>query len=103
MPLPNALVSDVGSPPIPEARAWLDRYDGSLGPAIHLSQAVPGNAPHPGVLERRASAAGSPDAAGYGPIAGDDDFRFAYAAELRRLYGGRIEPADIAVTTGCNM
>ncbi|MET0427479.1 MAG: aminotransferase, partial [Microvirga sp.] len=103
MPLPNALVSDVGSPPIPEARAWLDRYDGSLGRAINLSQAVPGNAPHHAFLERMASAAGAPEAARYGPIAGDDDLRSAYAAELCRIYDGRIEPGDTAFTAGCNM
>jgi aspartate/methionine/tyrosine aminotransferase len=102
-PLLNALVTDVGSPPIPEARAWLDRYDGAYGPVINLSQAVPGNAPHHGILERLAMAAGSPEAAKYGPINGDADLRAAYAAEMSRFYEGRIDPADTAITAGCNM
>ena len=58
----NPLVADVGSPPIPEAQAWRSiaaRWSG----LIDLSQAVPGSAPHPAMLERLAEAAGSPGAA----------------------------------------
>jgi aspartate/methionine/tyrosine aminotransferase len=99
----NPLVADVGSPPIPEAQAWRLRYDGSHGPLIDLSQAAPGAAPHPDLLERLAERAGSAEAARYGPIAGDEDLRGAYAADLSRLYGGRIESADVAITAGCNL
>ena len=99
----NPLVADVGSPPIPEAQSWTGRYDGSFGPLINLSQAVPGNAPHAGLLERMAAAAGSAAGAQYGPINGDASLRQAYAAELSRLYEGRIEPADTAITAGCNL
>ncbi|HLM39053.1 MAG TPA: aminotransferase [Microvirga sp.] len=99
----NPLVADVGSPPIPEAQSWTARYDGSFGPLINLSQAVPGNAPHAGLLERMAASAGSAAGAQYGPISGDAGLRQAYAAEMSRLYEGRIEPADTAVTAGCNM
>lgn len=99
----NPLVADVGSPPIPEAQAWTKRYGGAYGPLINLSQAVPGNAPHPGMLERLATAAGSPAGGQYGPINGDAGLREAYAAELSRLYEGRIGPSDTAVTAGCNM
>ena len=99
----NPLVADVGSPPIPEAQSWTGRYDGSFGPLINLSQAVPGNAPHEKLLERMAAAAGSAAGAQYGPINGDPELRQAYAAELSRLYEGRIEPADTAITAGCNL
>jgi aspartate/methionine/tyrosine aminotransferase len=99
----NPLVADVGSPPIPEAQSWTGRYDGAFGPLINLSQAVPGNPPHPGMLERLAASAGSAGAAQYGPISGDAPLRQAYAAELSRIYEGRIEPGDTAVTAGCNM
>ncbi len=99
----NPLVADVGSPPIPEAQSWTGRYDGSFGPLINLSQAVPGNAPHAGLLERMAAAAGSAAGAQYGPINGDADLRQAYASELSRLYEGHVEPADTAVTAGCNL
>jgi aspartate/methionine/tyrosine aminotransferase len=99
----NPLVADVGSPPIPEAQSWTQRYDGSLGPLINLSQAVPGNAPHVGLLERLSATAGSAAGAQYGPINGDADLRKAYAAELSRIYEGRVEPADTSITAGCNL
>ncbi|NIX77690.1 aminotransferase [Microvirga terricola] len=99
----NALVADVGSPPIPEAQSWTKRYDGAYGPLINLSQAVPGNAPHPGMLERMAATAGSAAGSQYGPINGDGDLRQAYAADLSRLYEGRIAPEDTAMTAGCNL
>ena len=67
----NPLVADVGSPPIPEAQAWTRRYDGSYGPLINLSQAVPGNAPHAELLERMAAIAGAAAGSQYGPINGD--------------------------------
>ncbi|MGO4570997.1 aminotransferase [Microvirga sp. 2TAF3] len=99
----NPLVADVGSPPIPEAQSWTKRYDGAFGPLINLSQAVPGNAPHAGMLERLAATAGSASGAQYGPINGDAGLRQAYATELSRIYEGRIEPGDTAVTAGCNL
>jgi len=99
----NSLVADVGSPPIPEAQGWTRRYDGSYGPLINLSQAVPGNAPHASFLERLAAAAGEAATSQYGPINGDAPIREAYAAEMSRLYEGRIEAADTAITVGCNM
>jgi len=104
LPTPiNPLVADVGSPPIPEAQSWTARYGGGFGPLINLSQAVPGNEPHPGMLARLAAMAGSPSGAQYGPISGDRDLRQAYAAELCRLYDGRLEPSDTAITAGCNL
>lgn len=99
----NSLVTDVGSPPIPEAQGWLARYDGSRGPVINLSQAVPGSAPHPSMLERLSASAGSAASAKYGPINGDDELCATYAADLSALYGGRIEPRDTAITAGCNL
>jgi aspartate/methionine/tyrosine aminotransferase len=99
----NPLVADVGSPPIPEAQSWIKRYDGSFGPLINLSQAVPGNAPHASLLERMAAAAGSAAGSQYGPINGDAPLRQAYAADISRLYEGRIAPDDTAITAGCNM
>jgi aspartate/methionine/tyrosine aminotransferase len=99
----NPLVADVGSPPIPEAQGWTRRYDGAFGPLVNLSQAVPGTAPHPALLERLAATAGSAAGAQYGPISGDAGLRDAYAAELSRIYEGRIAPEDTAVTAGCNL
>src|SRR3954468_5758779 len=99
----NPLIADVGSPPIPEAQAWTRLYDGSHGPLINLSQAVPGHPPHPDFLKRLAASAGSGEGAQYGPINGDGALRSAYAADLSRIYEGRIGAADVAITAGCNL
>jgi aspartate/methionine/tyrosine aminotransferase len=99
----NPLVAEVGSPPIPEARGWMQRYNGAFGPLIDLSQAVPGHPPHPDLLRRMAEVAGAPDGSRYGPIHGDESLRRAYAVEIARLYGARITPEDVAITAGCNL
>jgi aspartate/methionine/tyrosine aminotransferase len=99
----NPLVVDTGTPPIPEAQGWLRGYDGGRGPAIDLSQAVPGYPAHPEMLEQLGIAAGSPAAASYGPILGDAALREAYAAEVSRQYGAEIRPTEVAITAGCNL
>ena len=99
----NPLVAETGSPPIPEAQGWTRRYGGSCGPLIDLSQAVPGDPPHPDFLARLAASAGSVPGAKYGPIAGDEDLRAAHAADLSRIYGGSIGRSEVAVTAGCNL
>lgn len=98
----NPLVRDTGSPPIPEAQAWLRNYRGERGRAIDLSQAVPGYPAHPEMLERLARAAGSTAAASYGPIMGDPELRDAYAAHLSELYAAKVKAAEVAITAGCN-
>ncbi len=98
----NPLVRDTGSPPIPEAQAWLRNYSGTRGPGIDLSQAVPGYPAHPEMLERLASASGTAAAAAYGPILGDPALREAYAAHLSGLYGATVRPTETAITAGCN-
>lgn len=91
------------APPIPAARAWAARYDGRAGPALDLTQAVPGYPPPPELLAKLAGAAGSAEAAGYGPIAGDPALREALAAEMSAFYGAPIGPAAVAITAGCNL
>jgi len=104
MPPPrlNPAVAAIQSPPIPAAQAWARAYEGARGPLIDLSQAAPGGAPHPALLERLASAAGSADAARYGPILGDEALRAALAADVTARYGGRVAAGEIAITAGCN-
>jgi aspartate/methionine/tyrosine aminotransferase len=91
------------APPIPAARAWAARYDGRAGPALDLTQAVPGYPPPPELLARLGAAAGSAAFAGYGPIAGDDALREALAADVAARYGAPIAPAEVAITAGCNL
>jgi len=102
MNLFNANVRDTGTPPIPEAQGWAKRYDGSLGPIIDLSQAVPGYPPHPELLRHLSQAAGTQAAARYGDIYGDEGLREALSTEITSLYGGSVTPDNIAITSGCN-
>jgi aspartate/methionine/tyrosine aminotransferase len=99
----NPNLVDTGTPPIPAARAWMGGYDGGFGAPIDLSQAAPGSAPPDELLKRLAAVAATPEAARYGPILGDAGLRDAYAADLTRVYGGRVEAADVAITAGCNL
>ncbi len=99
----NPNVVDTGTPPIPAARAWMARYDGTRGPAIDLSQAAPGSPPPAELLARLATAAGRPDTARYGAILGDAVLREAYASEVASIYGADVGAADVAITAGCNL
>jgi len=47
---PNLLISALSPPPIPSVQAWGRDYNGSRGPLIDLSQAVPGYPTHPDML-----------------------------------------------------
>ena len=91
------------APPIPAARAWAGRYRGEAGPAIDLTQAVPGYPPHPDLLARLAAAAGDAASAGYGPILGDPGLREALAAEIGARYRAPVGADDVAITAGCNL
>ena len=102
MTLLNPLLIDTATPPIPEAQSWAKGYDGSRGPLIDLSQAVPGYPPHPDLLARLSRAAGDSEAASYGPILGDSALREAYSAHVSQLYGATIAPEEVAITAGCN-
>jgi aspartate/methionine/tyrosine aminotransferase len=93
----------VGAPPIPAARVWASRYTGAAGPAIDLTQAVPGYPAHPDLLARLGEAAASRAAAGYGDIDGDLALRRALADDLALAYAAPFSEADIAITAGCNL
>jgi len=99
----SARVAATDAPPIPAARAWAARYAGAAGPMIDLTQAVPGYPPHPEMLERLASAAGSRACAGYGAIDGDEPLREALAEELTAFYRAPFSAGDVAITAGCNL
>jgi aspartate/methionine/tyrosine aminotransferase len=98
----NPNLTLTAAPPIPEAKAWAARYDGSAGPLIDLSQAVPGYPPHPDLLQRLGEAARSREAASYGDILGDEALRLTYAGHVSDMYSADIIGREIAITAGCN-
>ena len=96
-------IQATAEPAIPAARAWAARYAGQAGPAVDLTQAVPGYPPHPALLEQLSRAAGDARLAGYGPIDGDPALRAALAADITRFYGAPLEAADVAISAGGNL
>jgi aspartate/methionine/tyrosine aminotransferase len=98
----NPFLIGTAAPPIPEAKRWVEAYDGAHGPLIDLSQAVPGYPPHAALLERLGAAAATREAARYGDILGDGELRAVYADHAAALYGARVGPDNVAIATGCN-
>jgi aspartate/methionine/tyrosine aminotransferase len=98
----NPFLAAVAAPPIGQAALWAAGYDGSHGPLINLSQAVPGEAPPAAMLAKLAECAGTGDAARYGPILGDTALRNAYAAHVSALYCTTIIPEETGISAGCN-
>jgi aspartate/methionine/tyrosine aminotransferase len=93
----------VSVPPIPACRAWAKRYGGGHGRPLDLTQAVPGWAPHPEMLDALARAAGDPAAATYGLLEGETALREVLAEETRLFYGGDAEADDLRITAGANI
>ncbi|MEN3147565.1 aminotransferase [Neorhizobium sp. IRAMC:178] len=102
MPAFNPLIEKLSPPPVPSVAAWGRAYDGSKGPLIDLSQAVPGYPAHPGMLKLLGEAGSSKAFTGYGPIEGEAELRTAYAAHVSEVYGAGIGLKNIHITSGCN-
>ncbi len=101
-PQSNSLITRLSPPPIPSVHAWGKAYDGSRGPLIDLSQAVPGYPTHPEMLRLLGAAAASPAMTGYGPIEGEPVLRKTYADHVGAVYEADIGPEHIHITAGCN-
>lgn len=102
MPAFNPLIEKLSPPPVPSVAAWGRAYDGSKGPLIDLSQAVPGYPAHPDMLKLLGETGSSKAFTGYGPIEGEADLRTAYAGHVSEVYGAGIGLKNIHITSGCN-
>ncbi len=91
-------------PPVMEARRWLEAATFPADrPLINVSQAAPVAPPPPQMLEAMAEIIKTdPTAHLYGPVLGLPDLRSEVAARWSRLYKGKVESANIAITSGCN-
>ena len=98
----NPAVAALTAPPVSIVQDWRDSYDGSLGPMIDMSQAVPGYDAHPDMIGALAASARDPDAAKYGRVEGDQGLRAAYAAHLGDIYDAQVEAEQTHITSGCN-
>ena len=99
----NPALGAVIPPPIAAiTRLAADREFPPDKPLLDLAQAVPAYPPADALTAHLASAVRKPEMARYTPIVGRDDLRGALAEALSEAYGGRITPAQVAVTAGCN-
>ena len=98
----NPLIDKLSLPPVPSVAAWGRAYDGSQGPLIDLSQAVPGYPAHPEMLRLLGETASSTAYTGYGPIEGDASLRRVYGAHVAEVYGAALSAANTHITSGCN-
>ena len=98
----NPAIQNLTAPPVSVVQDWRSSYDGSKGELIDMSQAVPGYAAHPDIMEALRDAASGPDAARYGKVEGDDELRCAYASHVSDIYGATVKTDEIQITSGCN-
>ena len=100
----SPLVLRTAPPPVMEARRWLAGVDfPDRRPLINLSQAAPVEPPPERLREAMAEMVRSePDTHVYGPVLGNPALRSEIAWRWSALYGGDIEPDEVAVTAGAN-
>lgn len=92
------------SPPVMDARRWLD---GVVHPAdrplINVSQAAPVDPPPAAMRDAMAEVIrNNPEAHLYGPVLGLPELRTEIAQRWTAAYGGQVQPAQVAITSGCN-
>ena len=100
----NPAMAATFPPPVMEARRWLDGVTFPPDrPLINVSQAAPVDPPPLGLRQALADAAlNDPTAHLYGPVLGLPALRAEIAMQWTAAYGGQIEPAQVAITQGCN-
>ncbi|MFO7805739.1 MAG: aminotransferase [Paracoccaceae bacterium] len=91
-------------PPVMEARRWIEGVTFPEDrPLINVSQAAPVDPPPAPMLEAMARIVMTdPEAHLYGPVLGLPALRAEVAAQWTQAYGGRVTPAHVAITSGCN-
>jgi len=92
------------APPVMEARRWLDGVAFPADrPLINVSQAAPVDPPPQPLREAMAQVALTNDEAHlYGPVLGLSELRAELALQTSAHYAGQIDPAQVAITSGCN-
>lgn len=99
----NRLVRAVTTPPIAEAQAWIrGRTFPHDKPLLDLAQAVPSYPPARSLTRHVASVAPQPETSLYSAILGTTVLRESLARHLAAAYEARVEPANVAITSGCN-
>jgi len=96
-------IQNTFSPPVMEARRWLENIDFPADrPLLNLSQAAPVEPPPLPLREAMAGHVFEDDSHLYGPVLGRPELRAEIAAQWSGIYGGDIHSNAVAVTSGCN-
>lgn len=99
----NPLVAGVETPPIAEARSWIEGRDPDPDlPLIDLSQAVPGYPPDERLTRYLAEQAMRPETSRYTEIEGISELRGRLADHMASFYGGGASADRVCITAGCN-
>jgi aspartate/methionine/tyrosine aminotransferase len=87
-----------------EARRWLDGVTHPADrPLLNVSQAAPVDPPPAAMRDAMADMIrDDPEAHLYGPVLGLPALREAIATRWSTAYGGKIDAANVAITSGCN-
>ncbi len=100
----NPHIKQTESPPVMEARRWLESTPRNTDfELLNLSQAAP-VAPPPEMLRKAIAryAVEDPQAHVYGPVLGEPELRSEIATRWSAAYQGSIAEDQIAITSGCN-
>lgn len=99
----NPILAAVEAPPVALVQSWTaGRNFPADRPLLDLAQAAPGWPMAETMVAHLAEKIADPAMGGYAPILGFPALREALAAESRRIYGGRIDAANVAIASGCN-
>ena len=92
------------SPPVMEARRWLEGKSFAPDqPLINVSQAAPVDPPPESMREAMADAVlRLPETHLYGPVLGLPALRDELAYNINRHYGAEVSSQNVAITSGCN-
>ena len=100
----NPALARTAMPPVMEARRWVEgRAFPPERPLINVSQAAPVEPP-PAPLRAEMARLVEEDSGAhlYGPVLGLPELRAELAARFSEHYGADLQPAQVAVTAGCN-
>ncbi|MEL6958292.1 MAG: aminotransferase [Pseudomonadota bacterium] len=91
-------------PPVMEARRWIEGAQFTDDkPLLNVSQAAPVDPPPLPMREAMAQMIVTQDETHlYGPVLGLPALRAQVATDWTAAYGGAIDPAQVAITSGCN-
>ncbi|NDW51995.1 aminotransferase [Aliiroseovarius sp. PrR006] len=100
----NPNLGNTFSPPVMEARRWLEGKSFSPEqPLINVSQAAPVDPPPEAMREAMADAVlRLPETHLYGPVLGLPALRDELAFNINRHYGADVSSQNVAITSGCN-